>query len=75
VYQYSRPPLSDVSFKTHLCKAAFCVLSRNRKKHFHILFDFEFIRFSNRGVLSAALCIIRRVTKIGTTAKRSLKTY
>jgi len=31
VYQYSRPPLSDDLFKTHCCKTAFCVLSRNRK--------------------------------------------
>jgi len=48
--------LSDVLFKTHWCKTAFCVLSRNRKNICHIFFGFEFIRFSNRGVLSAAPC-------------------
>ena len=45
--------LSDVLFKT-LIKTAFYALSRNRKKHFRIFFGFEFICFSNRGVLSAA---------------------
>jgi len=51
--------LSDVLFKTHWCKTAFCVLSRNRKNICRIFFGFEFIRFSNRGVLSAAPCIIK----------------
>jgi len=49
--------LIDVLFKTRCCKTAFCVLSRNRKKHFRIFFGFVFIRFSNRGVHSAAFCI------------------
>ena len=41
----------------HICvKRHSGVPSRNRKKHFRIFFGFEFIRFSNRGVLSAALC-------------------
>ena len=33
------------------------------KKHFHIFFDFEFISFSNRGVLSAAPCISHLATE------------
>ena len=49
--------LSDVLFKTHRCKTAFCVLSRNKKKNIcRIFFGFEFISFPNRGVLSAAPC-------------------
>jgi hypothetical protein len=41
-----------------MVKTAFCVLSRNKKKHLPILFGVEFISFPNRGLLSAAPCII-----------------
>ena len=49
--------LSDVLFKTHRCKTAFCVLSRNKKKNIcRIFFGFEFISFPSRGILSAEPC-------------------
>ena len=55
--------LSDVLFNTRWCKTAFCVLSRNRKNICRIFFGFEFIRFSNRGLLSAAPVFIKAIFK------------
>jgi len=40
----------------HIDVKRYCVCFQEIEKHLLYLFGFEFIRFSNRGVLSAASC-------------------